>query len=91
MSDDTVTEVTVPQGTRATLGDLLIGLGGVLVDPDRAMLSLRDRRTGEESSDLTVEVGTSARYGEWQLALLEIKPEFGLDVARIAVTTGATA
>jgi hypothetical protein len=86
-----MTEVSVPQGTRTNEGDLIIGLGGVLLDPLRAMLSLSDRsRRDEEASHLTLAVGDEAQYGAWSLALLEIRPERGVDVARIAVRTVET-
>jgi hypothetical protein len=81
-----VVELLVPQGTRFSAGDLVIGLGGVMLDPVRAMLSLSDRRQDVESTHLTIEVGETSRFGEWQVSLREIKDERGLDVARIDVS-----
>jgi hypothetical protein len=87
--EETMTEISVPQGTRTNEGDLVIGLGGVLLDPPRAMLSLSDRsRRDEEATHLTLAVGADAEYGGWRLSLLEIRSERGLDVARIAVESG---
>ena len=85
--DDAVTELSIPQGTRNYAGDLIIGVGGLLSDPPGAMLSVSDtRQPDQESSQLTVEVGGVARYGEWQLSLLETFKKRGHGFARIAVT-----
>jgi hypothetical protein len=89
--EGTVTEVRVPQGTRNNEGDLVIGLGGVLLDPLRAMLSLSDSsRRDQLSSDITLAVGEETQYGAWTLELLDIQPAYGVDVARIAVRTAET-
>jgi hypothetical protein len=89
--EGTVTEVRVPQGTRTNEGDLVIGLGGVLLDPLRAMLSVSDRsRRDQLSSDVTLAVGDETQYGAWTLELLDIQPAYGVDVARIAVRTAET-
>ena len=89
--EGTVTEVRVPQGTRTNEGDLVIGLGGVLLDPLRAMLSVSDRsRRDQVSSDVTLAVGDETQYGAWTLELLDIQPAYGVDVARIAVRTAET-
>lgn len=89
--EGTVTEVRVPQGTRTNEGDLVIGLGGVLLDPLRAMLSVSDRsRRDQLSSDVTLAVGEETQYGAWTLELLDIQPAYGVDVARIAVRTAET-
>ncbi|MEI8412572.1 MULTISPECIES: hypothetical protein [unclassified Kribbella] len=89
--EGTVTEVRVPQGTRTNEGDLVIGLGGVLLDPLRAMLSVSDRsRRDQLSSDVTLAVGEETQYGAWTLELLDIQPAYGVDVARIAVRTEET-
>lgn len=84
--EEVMAELSVPQGTRTNEGDLVVGLGGVLVDPDRAMLSLSDRsRRDELASHLTLAVGEEIRYGAWRVALREIRTERGLDVAKLAV------
>lgn len=89
--EGTVTEVRVPQGTRTNEGDLVIGLGGVLLDPLRAMLSVSDRsRRDQLSSDVTLAVGDETQYGAWTLELLDIQPAYGVDEARIAVRTAET-
>jgi hypothetical protein len=81
-----VISLFVPQGTRFAAGDLVIGLGGVLVDPARAILSLSDRRQRDvESSYLTMAVGETCQFGDWEVSLSEIKEERGQDVARIDV------
>lgn len=82
-----MTEISVPQGTRTNDGDLVIGLGGVLLDPLRAMVSVSDRSRDEESSQLTLAVGDETQYGAWTLELLDIHTERGHDIARIAVRT----
>ena len=85
-SEDGVIELFVPQGTRFNAGDLVIGLGGVLLDPLRAILSLSDRRQRDvESSYLTMAVGETVEFGDWRVSLREIKDERGQDVARIDV------
>ncbi|NEA31517.1 hypothetical protein [Streptomyces sp. SID13031] len=90
-SGNGVVEVLVPQGTRFTAGDLVIGLGGVMLDPLRAMLSVSDRRDDVEASYLTITVGETSEFGEWRISLREIQDERGLDVARIDVApVGAT-
>jgi hypothetical protein len=91
-NEDGVVELLVPQGTRFAAGDLVIGLGGVMLDPVRAMLSLSDRRQRDvESSHLTMVVGETCEFGEWRVFLREIKDERGQDVARIDVAqAGAT-
>jgi hypothetical protein len=89
--EGTATEVRVPQGTRNNEGDLVIGLGGVLLDPLRAMLSVSDSsRRDQLSSDITLAVGEKTQYGAWTLELLDIQPAYGVDVARIAVRTAET-
>jgi hypothetical protein len=85
-NEDGVIELFVPQGTRFNAGDLVIGLGGVMLDPLRAILSLSDRRQRDvESSYLTMAVGETCEFGDWLVSLREIKDERGQDVARIDV------
>lgn len=84
--EDGVVRLFIPQGTRFNAGDLVIGLGGVMLDPVRAILSLSDRRQRDvQSSYLTMVVGESCDFGDWRVSLAEIKDESGQDVARIDV------
>jgi len=47
--------VRISQGTTGTTGGIEVGVGGVLKDPDRAMLSVM--KSGAESVPLTLGVG----------------------------------
>ena len=67
-------EVLVPQGTRANAGDLVIGFGGVLLDPLRATLSLSDRDgVDEEGTYVTLAIDEHSEFGGWRVSLREIK------------------
>jgi hypothetical protein len=84
--DDPEIEISVSQGARAYAGDLIVGFGGVTLDPLGAILLLSDsRRRGEEGTYATLAIGENSEYGDWRVSLREIKVESGLDVARISV------
>lgn len=85
-ADDTALELAIPQGTRDYAGELVIGVGGVFSNPPSALLSISDRRQQDrEAEQLLLDVGSSGRYDEWQVTVVEIYQERGHDFARLKV------
>jgi hypothetical protein len=76
--------VRISQGTTGTTGGVEVGVGGVLKDPDRAMLSVK--KTGAESVPLTLGVGekgtafgqtvtvSAIEFGDHDYAWVKVSP-----------------
>lgn len=76
--------VRISQGTTSQSGGLEVGVGGVLKNPDKAMLSVR--KAGAESVQLTLGIGekgtafgqtvtvTAVEFGEHDYAWVKVTP-----------------
>ncbi|MEI8412571.1 MULTISPECIES: hypothetical protein [unclassified Kribbella] len=76
--------VRISQGTTGTTGGVEVGVGGVLKDPDRAMLSVMKK--GAESVPLTLAVGekgtafgqtvtvSAIEFGDHDYAWVKVSP-----------------
>lgn len=76
--------VRISQGTTGTTGGIEVGVGGVLKDPDRAMLSVMKK--GAESVPLTLGVGekgtafgqtvtvSAIEFGDHDYAWVKVSP-----------------
>ena len=85
-TDDTALELAIPQGTREYAGELVIGVGGVFSNPPSVLLSVSDRRQQDrESEQLLLDVGSSGRYDDWQVTVVETFRERDHDFARLKV------
>lgn len=80
-----VTRAEVWHGTRRNVGSLLVGLGGVLLDPPRVMLSVRVPGT-TESEQCTLAVGETSSFAGHVLRLIEITAHGETDVAVLEST-----